>query len=109
MLRGPLARSATVTGRQNPGVSQVVGILLALDDEHGLIGFSHQFRQPVRYCSHALDGPFPSSALFGPPLPEALGLTAYNLEEQNAIFVLVVVIGNVLDVAAGRLACAMTP
>ena len=101
---GPLAGAHRVGRCGEAELLQAVNVLLALDDEHGVLERDRldELRKVIGHLAHALHRPDPAVLhLVGrvvgrrpPALPEVLGIEADCLEEEIAALVDIVVGGD---------------
>src|SRR4029077_4566369 len=94
-LFAPFSDAAGVRGRRIAKLYGGVGILLALADQHGLLGAPRldQLAQAVEHDARALDLPYPAALAVRSPLLKSLdrvgGVEAHHFEQQCASFIAV--------------------
>ena len=94
-LGRPLVGAAGVAGGDEAEAREAIDVLLAFDDEDGIIGsVGPQLEQPIGHLADALDPPGPASLAVRTALTEVLRLVADDLEEQLSGLVAVIVGGD---------------
>src|SRR5690606_7410273 len=101
----PFAGTVGVAGGGIALGGEPVGVLFAFDDEDGVavLDGCDDFGEPVDDSAGVAEFPFPAAVAVGAALPELFAGLAYDLEEEVAAFVDVVVDGGGVVAAGGGL------